>query len=390
MPKLLEMAEKGGDSYNSAVEKFQQNYAEKQFKFQYLYRDENTLRETDEFVEFFSKVFFQKILNYFGSSITKLYINLNNYPISFDIMQSIHKYCGETLFELELASCNEIEFTEIKTPFENVETLSIYSSKFANLNSKTLNFTNIFPQLRSLTFFMSSVIEMNSIFQTYPNLEHLLIGVFDFKNKISLNNFLQIDAEHVFRLNPNISSLSLYGIQESFLKKVNNILPNLRVLGLENLQRDSSDFDEISFKNVRSLKTGYMEQGAELRNTSFVKLDEFSISLAAQEVMAWEPIIYQHPELIKLTLDLNWFGKAKIIKYAQHLPNLTHALIKCDGDVDEEIIFNLINLTQLKTLTLINFINSKIDLLQKLLGKKWEVDTKQMTTHNRIELHLKA
>lgn len=361
--ELVEMAEKSYDSYDEAVAIFQQKYAEKLFEFQY--RTEilpNPVIEEDDVVIIYEIGFVKKVLKYFGASITKLKLDFDHK--SSDFMKLVHKYCSGTLFHLELMQCSGTEFEEIYSPFRNIETLSITDGKFVTLNSETLNFTDIFPQLRSLKFdFVITVVDKGSIHQIYPNLENFYIRFFnDLENGLSEN-----DVEQILRLNPFVSSLSFEDSKESFLEKIEKILPELRTLEIYNLKEENSHFDEIVFKNVRKLIIRDT-RGQSFKKTRFVHLDELLLNIDNSVIESWDNFLLQHSEITKLTLAIGSFKKEQLLSYADTLKHLEHASIRCDLSVDEYIIKEFLGSTGLKTLKLDHFNDGRIELLQQLLS----------------------
>lgn len=388
------MAENDENSYNLAIEIFKRKYAEKTIHVSQL----NDLKENgsnddvvDEryLVRIINFKFLLKVLNYFGQFITNFSIDFDDIPTinSNQITKSLRDNCVESLNSLLFYDCKGTELDNIDVPFKNIQTFAIGGGPFKTMNGKILKFTEIFPQVQTLTF--DNFFELDdhqSVIQKYPNLKHFQVSV---GNGEYLKTFLtHADVEHILQLNPTIQNLSLGQIKESFLKNVTEILPNISNLEIVNLANDDSIIiNQIIFDNVRSLKIFTMEESS-IQNTKFKNLDELTLELLPDVMSNWEPFMYKHPEITKLNI-LNSFEYDKILKYGVHLPKLIITSIRCNSELEIKTIVQFLKQSnELKTLILNFFKEDNIESLRRQVDIEWEiVFIDNIWTDKGIEVH---
>lgn len=365
------MADEDQQSYESALKIFQQKYSKKNimgFSSRIINSTELPVYEDDERVEIRSYKFLLKFLELFGSSMTKFSISFGLNRHNNDAVELIHEHCAESLIDLTLHHCAGNELEDIDVPFQSLQSLTI-SGSFKSLDSHSFKFPAIFPELRRLSFDRFLNVEnKESLYLTYPNLEHLDVHMF--------NGLWESDVERVLKSNPTIRSLTLSHSSEEFLRIVTETLPKLERLELSEFSKSNSqEFNEIVFENVRtfSIHTGSQELG--LQNVTFTHLDELIFN-AYWPYHKWRKVLYKNPELTKLTFNTLNNRYDKLHEIALYLTNLTDVTIRCDrGLIGADVLDFVKNVKGLKVLTLTdNFVeDEKTEFLLHNLYDEWNM-----------------
>lgn len=395
---LVEMAEKNQNSYEQAIEIFQEKYAEKEISAVYFdwripdYVGKLVIEELDR-VRVVNYGFLLKILKYFGHSMMKLFISFAYISNSTELMASIRENCAKSLFELTLVECKGTELAEIDAPFQNVEFLSIHGHyPFKTLNSKSLNFTEIFPQLRRLTFSAKVQVNDESVVQVYSNLAHFQLNSRD--ERTNMNLFKQEQIDQVLRLNTYIRTLSLTGIKRSLLKTVNEYLPRLDDFEIEYFDNGhyEASHEIVTFANIRSLKIKSWHQ-ISLENALFTKLEELTIDLRPEALINWNEWFRQHSNVTKLMVkkSLHSDNSMEFSRFAEIWPKLTEVAVACESVKQGEILEFVLNSKQLKTLTLTRINDQKIEYVRDHLDAYWNIEVIDNTKlYSGIKLWRKA
>lgn len=368
------MAQKDQASYDLALEIFQQKYVEKRFEYNAALKDIGRyVTEYEDRVHIHNYGFLLSVFKYFGHVMAKFSIAFN-YSLPDRVMDVILKYSTSSLIQLRLVECSGSALSIFNVPFKNLQRLEIGGYQWETLQSQTLKFNQLFPQLHRLTLEDNfEVIDKESVIQKFPHLNHFqaMVGVDQHDKFLS-----QAQVKQMLLLNPTIRSLALTNNSEIFLKNVVEILPELDSLEIKELQLHHGDperFDDIYFKHVRKLKIT-SKTIFTLKNTHFEHLQDLSIDLMPNVISAWESFINNQKGLIKLTMK-NSIDAMKISHFAEIWPKLEKVLIHCDKDVDGQTIEAFVKRSkELKVLTLENFFDDmKTEFLLNRLGNEWNM-----------------
>lgn len=341
---------------------FKTKYQHTRFEIQMVgahwYGDEDTFFLRDE-----GKA--HSLLKHFGQLINKLEVNYlkpSGYyeKVPEDIQtklqamsKSIDSYCTETLREIDIHDERNSFFGQITKPFKSVEHVGLYGH-FKNVNSGSLKFNEIFPEIKSLT--ISSTFEhIDQIAQKYPKLIELRLNLFDELNRKYINVG---GIEQIMRQNPQIQRLEVEGLTESVLKTASETFLNLQFLRISLSHSDQfCSKPNIAFENVEileivgspypsSVEIDFINQI--LKRTKFGNLKDLRVQIPCNRGFhEWIHIIKKNINLEKFNFlegclsrkDLDKFTNARNVKLSDISITLCH-------DVEPEHIFKFVNENQ--------------------------------------------
>lgn len=383
------MAQIDQSSHNTALAIFKCKFTDAQFEVRELTDILNNqkalpvqmLRENN--IQIANYNFLLEFLRLFGQAVRKFSIDFQHTPVASckKIIRSLRLYC-ESLTQLDLFGSRGFELNDVDTPFESVQNVSV-SGVWKKWGSNTLNFPQIFPNLRRLEIKTQgfSIDTPQSIVKVYENLQHLHIAVAH-AGETHDGQFLELIVDELLKLNPTIQSLSLVYCSERFLKDVITALPYLESLKLNEIyeiENQPYNGDPIVMEHVRNLEISSLRiTKPVLRQTTFPQLEELTLDLnplIPDELNTWLDFIGKH----KTIVFLKAYGFVKdqhLQRFRTDLPELTNVIVRCDRSVttaeiakfvqqsNQLIIFDLRGLNDVKT----HYAN-----LGRSLGDEWKV-----------------
>lgn len=303
-----------------------------------------------------------KTLEYFGNSIQKLKLYSDNTDTKQSVIISkfIYKYCSDTLIEFELDIIKGSAPFFFPKPLKRLEHITI-GNYLPRIGRKTPPMNHTFPAIRKLTlnFHNKGSSYLNCYF---PHLEHLNI---EFVRSLD-------DITNMLSLNPHIQSISYHQKSLQSLKKISEILPDLKSLTLGSF---NSNYDEIYFANVTkfSMKENFYEFGSP-KNLHFPKLQEASIFINVFSEN-WINFFKEHNQLERIVLNYCNLNDAQF----EHLtPFFQNAVdISINRRAEDFITTNTIiafvqNHKHLMKISLDLFTENDVKILQERLGNNWE------------------
>lgn len=279
-----------------------------------------------------------RILEQFGHLIRKLAIRYSSENIH-EIIESISLHCADELTELEVDSFHVNLFKEMKTPFKNVQILSIVGH-FNSVDGTGLSFVELFPALTDLSLSYLEIVNQSSILVEIPTLRHIHINANQFSNP----NYLS-EAQFLDLLNKNlqISSLKLdYGTRD-LLKKVNEIAPKIESLYLvnHNPSGDLDDDDSLTFEHVKNFTIAHSSESA-LPNVDFPNLVEFHTIDCEANANEWISLVRRSHFLEKLFVGSTNILNEEIDKLANISANLSEIYLETQAIIRDETIMKLV------------------------------------------------
>lgn len=304
-----------------------------------------------------------KTLEYFGKSIQKLKLYSDNTDTKQSVIISkfIYKYCSDTLIEFGLDIIKGGAPFFFPKPFKKLEHITI-GNYLPRIGRKTPPMNHTFPAIRKLTlnFHNKGSSYLNSYF---PHLKHLNI---EFVRSLD-------DIFYMLSLNPHIQSISYHQKSPQSLKKISEILPDLKTLTLWSFH---PNYDEIYFANLTkfSMKENSYEFGSP-KNLHFPKLQEASIFINAF-TEDWINFFKEHNQLKRIVLN---YCNLNVAQFEHLTPFFQNAVdISINRRAEDLITTNTIitfvqNHRRLMKISLDLFTKNDETFLQERLGNNWEL-----------------
>lgn len=285
------------------------------------------------------------VLKQFGHTIQKLsveYTNTNLKTIEIaKISEFINLYCSDTLIEFKVFSFHREIFEKMSKPFTNVEVVSIRGEFKSTLDSGNLRIEELFPAMRDLSLLVVLVQNAYCIHRNFPNLERLDVHIWEHKNK---RRFTFDDIEVLLKMNRQIRSLSLSYCTRPFLKTVNQILPNLERLEIENYHNEPYIVDDgllIEFKNVKNF-TNYIGAESVPTNISFSNLLEFYTYAYPRTCDKWIDLVKKSTTLKRIKVWNALVKNEQLEELSKINLSLDEIYIEINEGVTDETIINFI------------------------------------------------
>lgn len=250
-----------------------------------------------------------QILKEYGSSIRKMHIKISLMQ-SVESVQSfiklVEEHCSETLVELYLNDFRYLQiFENITRPFKRVEFMKMGNQ--LDLYSNKLNFNEIFPSLRHMSFDgRFNMIDMTILNVKLPFLNHLTIWLF---NKYS-DEIKQSMLIELIEKNPQIKSIKLIHSEANMIKFIADHLPNLEHFDITNINNLNSDYgaDQLPSLHFEYIKTFKVTGECPERITFGNSIEEFHINLPYKN-LKFIDIIERYSKSLKiLRIHIDPFG----------------------------------------------------------------------------------
>lgn len=320
------------------------------------------------------------ILKRFGPLISNLGLEYGKHIYSFEnrtmvssINQLINLKCSETLIQIEIDTNYESFFDDMTRPFKQVENVTI-RGEFEKLGNANMTLVEMFPAMKRLSLGCVQVIDRSIIGLKFPHLEHLHIGMF-----INAYYFNETDVETMLKNNPHIRSFKLGSADRKFLPTVNELLPNLESLELENYnsQSNAEYTDETYFKSV-SIVTIYPWYYSGPNNVRFENLTELHTDAFSQfeNYHREVDLLKKVKTLKKLYIDIGCYDFDQLQTLMRAPSNLTEFRTKlCTEVTDENIVEFLRNNPGLEKFQFrkVEPMCSAVQTIRKEFGEKWTI-----------------
>lgn len=305
-------------------------------------------------------------LKYFGRFIEKLKIDysfMNEFQLN-RINGMINEYCSESLIEIHLSNCEGYVLEVFTAPFKKIESVSL------GMEMKTVgkSLDQIFPNLKSLSLSLITILDESLIDCHLPYLEHLY-----FRVEHNFRDTTESYVEILIRNNPQIRSIVLYNVSSRFLAIVNQLLSNLEHLTLWAFAMNG---DDIHFENVKTFVMKNALYSSPV-NITFSNLEELHMSYYDNRFDAWLDFITKHPNLKRLHIEESVATDIheRFGTLTDNLHSLDEISIVCQGSMSVEAVTKLIgdheNLMKLDLATLTDDVK---ETLRKELGSRWNIE----------------
>lgn len=294
-------------------------------------------------------------LKNFGSLIRKMKLVISNPEItqSKQIIETVNRFCSDSLVEIEIDVGKGRALHHITIPFKNVKQV-VFHRFIPQMGHNSLSMNETFPALQTIVFGVLNK-DAGYINDHFSHLDHV---------SLKFNRFDGIDE--FLSANPHIRSIHFTASFPNFLEELNAILPNLETLTCENLNVERP----FRFENVR--KFALEEINSSPRNLIFPKLQELQVNFRTERLQDWVDFLKIHNKLNKLSLKSFDIKKQEFQLLTANLPDLVDVSISTwnstEIDIDAIVEF-LENQTKLERLRL-DFLLDK-ELLQQRVGDKW-------------------
>lgn len=303
---LLSVAQTNNHLSAVAAYIFKRKYADKKVRIFDSNKDSLETNNDSGDIEIHGAENILAFLKHFGKSILKLDFvgntnrkNAMNLTLLSSINKLIGTVCSEYLTEIEVESPHESFLNDMIIPFKRVESVTL-RDQFKTLDGPILKFNELFPAMRRLYLPRVAILDKDCVNQTFPQLEHLFVGIVFFHDHIV---FTEGDLVRLMKSNPQIRSLKLGRCSEPFLQTISGILPDLEVVELMYyVSNDGSDNAAvISLKNLKVLivNPGYFHIST---NFDFENLIELHTDSYPSANIWWEGFVRKSKSLKKLHL----------------------------------------------------------------------------------------
>lgn len=301
----------------------------------------------------------------FGSEIRKFEFGFRK--IAFELRRKIHKlintHCAESLDSVFLNKCDADSLGNFMMPLKNVHHLTVKGE--LKSVKRALKMNEIFPNLQQLDLHDVNILDAEVLDVTFPQLTHL-------KVTISFLYDIYSYVEKIIKRNPQIQDLSLiYCNSFDYIRMASENLKNLGSLEL-NLELLSEEYDgpKIHFESVRQLKMNWGRFDF-TDVLSFSELQSIHLSCYGGEGIEFAA---QFPELTEFHLNQQELEGEDVLKLSDKLPNLKSLSISSPSEIDDEIIFKLIeNSQKMEQLQLTTSSEQVYKALNGKFANKWTV-----------------
>lgn len=336
--------------------------------------------EPSPFYVFKTHIYFQNYtailstFKHFGYLIKKVKLDYSDYN---DLQREfvgdlISEYTSESLVEIEFKSVAPKTLEYITKPLVNIEN-AIFSEGFLNGGYEALPLNELFPSLRRLTLNNEEISGLEYFNHHIPNLEHIsfIKGLYDETDDI---------YESIITKNPHILSIHLDSPSVAFLKKVHDILPQLKTLKLSNFFMRSGS---IQFDNVRTFALVDMEHSMEFLH--FPRLETLDIRLKYTRFAEWVQFFNEHKQIKHLYLQHWTMEDSKFEQLTVNLIDLEELKLEtlrlpdwrcANSALRTYVILDFLEAhDQLRKLILISYPKDIVEALSEQLKVDWSANT---------------
>lgn len=302
--ELLAIAEASPVLSYAAAEIYRRNFSKKSVRFVTPYNEASDIRISDQIINIRNLVTAVRIVKHFGHLISHLEITQYGRNCrggdKLMINNLINYYCSESLTQLTL-DINEADFFDcMNKPFINIKDLSI-EGDFKSLNSKSFQFNELFPAIKSLNLRSPSILDTSCIDRKFHHLQKLSVSRVNHKYS---KHLAEDDIKKLILKNPQIQNLTLEYESRSYLRFISENLLQLETLKLAFYDElKSNDKEEIRFENVKYFEMENCFDISAPKNVTMNKLEEFKTGTYSTSGYAWMDLIEKSANLKKLHID---------------------------------------------------------------------------------------
>lgn len=305
------------------------------------------------------------ILSAFGSIISKLILKCTDMELP-DVEQmtaSINHNCAQTLIHFEMEDCPREIWNNLKTSFEQVDSVTFSGDVFTG----NVTLGKIFPYLQLIKVEDVHIYDRSAFLHHFSHLEHLFIEISE------TEGFIESDVEIVIAANPQITTLTLKNPSRKLLKFSNEHLRTLQSLGIIGYLDESLPNEVICFESVKEVSMNIGSSSAP-NLTVFTNLEEFKF---ANELNAdWIDYIKRNANLSGLHMK-NVISDDQIEFFNEGLQNLKTVTFDCAFNVKYETIINFLNANADVNEIRLNIVNDTVrDNLKRQLENEWTIKEK--------------
>lgn len=255
------------------------------------------------------------ILENFGSSIGRISINYNYIKLRdrITLTRFLNKHASKTVKHLELRPINQPVLNELKTPFKQLEDLTVGFHSQRPGSSKRWNY--LFPRIQRLSITISPVSGFDLVDCQFPLLKHLGL-------RISKSGWSKADQiENLVKINPTIESVELDSFYtQQFLDRTLEYLPNLVNLTLQSWNIEDNP---VTFDNVKNLNVA-TSNAKSINKLILPRLESIEMHYSTNHSDKWIEFFNAHPHLLRLHMVESFTSQQlPLNEFTESLPNLT-------------------------------------------------------------------
>lgn len=310
-----------------------------------------------------------KVLMHFGHLIQKLVVKYSEShsfgPVDInEISKMISLYCSDTLIHLEVDSFQSKFFNNLKRPFTKVQEVSVRGWFYA-LESLNLDSNELFPAVRRLSLKYIRLSIVKSIEREFKYLEHIHIDV---TPEFESEHLKKINIENVLRKNAHIRSFALVSGNWELLNTINQLLPNIENLKLENYNVISRDRPEIIFKKVTNFT--YADLQSLPKYLTFQQITEFHFEAHPRNINELIEFVERNSHLTKIFVDKGYFNENSLKFLSTAQLNVTEMNLMLVDVSDQNILHFLRKYEKLRTIQISR--NESLEPMVKMLNVEFE------------------
>lgn len=344
-----------------------------EFRDRPMYKNnQNTTETFDTFIMVYGYELSLKTIEYFGNEIRSIRLtsNQNSQKSYGKFMESINKYCAESLLELQLWHIESDTLTHVTMPFEKVDNLLL---KFDIPNLKTkMQLNQMFPALRRFKLIVDRNLNDEFIDCEMPHLDQLIL----YFVPRHMQPIAQNKIESFLRKNTHVRDLALENCGQ-FPVQANQLLPNIEILTLEDNFHEFSqrDLTPLRWENVKTL---HLRSNRLPTSIAAPKLEEFHIAQKHHmDQLALMNFFENHSFIQRLHVEyLAWVRyNTELNAFTSRLPDLTEVYLKVAPFYRLEDLTNFIR--SHRNLTIFQLDRIEIETknaLHETFDDEWHID----------------
>lgn len=346
-------------------------YDAKAIEYENEYFKPATVKLSEEYVKLEYGAQILNVFKHFGHLIKRITLGVGGAGQRAKLMaRLISKYSSESLVDVKVGFWDIGVLNYITKPLVNVENLTL-TFESTNENRRPIGINERFPALRRLYLHAHVAIRGFAYFSyLIPHLEDLEIsGAIDESKTF----------EGLISNNPQIRSIKLSNIKPRFVQELNNLLPQLETLALNNFELDNT---KIRFENVSTLSIDYHYFGETSpdANLEFPQLQTLHIdNYRTEHFVKHHTFMKKLNNLKQLHLTYWKMPDSEFQQLTQNLTNLVDLTLKCfeykgrgilSANAVAEFAKNHDKLQQLNVINL--FKDQELQVLRDQLDSDWQ------------------
>lgn len=383
LPALITAASKSALCFIEARSSFKRVYSRSKFYIEGPFVDgTNAVTETNkQLIQIKNLNAALNTMKLFGDMVQ--YVDVSYSDLSEDEGSSIGEYivenCATSLIELNLKNCYGTVLNKLQKPFPNINNtiFSTHQVKAFDVAAETLTLDKMYPSLKRLNVNVANVNHWKIVGDKFPHLRALTVVI----PRPEYTNFP--DIAKLLNESRSINSLALTYSSLDLLRRASQVLPQLKVLQLNEFADNFYEGEKIEFKNVsmvRITSTRKVESAQVPESLAFKHLQSLSLSLSASGLSDKWINFFEQPKsqsVESLELSLNGVLSNQLTAIARHQPHLNSVVIKSEKTVpSDEIVSFLENSEHLTWLVLQSgFIDvAELSILEGRLQPMWLIE----------------